>query len=120
MKNKNALKLVEKIRKELFLEKFELNSVIEDLKKIRENVLEDNNPVLNKAIRLAYEHLENNNAFLIGIPFDETTEETENTFNFSENNDLESLDYFLSLLLNMEKKNNLLDVREYNKAFLAF
>lgn len=77
---------------------------------------------MTKALRLAYEHLENNNGFFIGIPDDEPVDskETEIQANISEENNVESFNYFLSLLTDLDKKNNVLDLREYNKAFLAF
>ena len=122
MENKQALKLIEKIQKELLQNKFSLADSIADLKKIREITLELNNPVVTKALRLAYEHLEANNAFLIGIPDDEPVDskETEIEANISEENNLESFNYFLSLFTDLSKKNNVLDLKEYNKAFLAF
>jgi len=122
MENKQALKLIEKIQKELLQNKFSVADSVADLKKIREITLELNNPVVTKALRLAYEHLEANNAFLIGIPDDEPVDskETEIKANISEENNLESFNYFLSLFTDLSKKNNVLDLKEYNKAFLAF
>jgi hypothetical protein len=122
MENKQALKLIEKIQKELFKDNFEVPEIVTDLKKLREISLELNNPVLTKALRLAYEHLENNNGFYIGIPDDDPVDvkDVENQANNSEENNIESLNYFLSLLTDLDKKNNMLDLKEYNKAFLAF
>lgn len=122
MENKQALKLIEKIQKELFKDNFEVPEIVTDLKKLREISLELNNPVLTKALRLAYEHLENNDGFYIGIPDDEPVDvkDVENQANNSEENNIESLNYFLSLLTDLDKKNNMLDLKEYNKAFLAF
>lgn len=122
MENKQALKLIEKIQKELFKDNFEVSEIVAELKKLREITLELNNPVVTKALRLAYEHLENNNGFFIGIPDDEPVDskETEIQANISEENNVESFNYFLSLLTDLDKKNNVLDLREYNKAFLAF
>lgn len=119
MENKYAQKLIEKIQKEVLQNKFDLSSIITDLKKIREYALEEQNPVVTKAIRLAYVHLEENNAFLIGIPDDEPlNEETELKQNVTEGNDLASFEYFMSLLHDLTKKNNILDLKEYNKAFM--
>lgn len=122
MENRQALKLIEKIQKELFKDNFEVPEIVTDLKKLREISLELNNPVLTKALRLAYEHLENNNGFYIGIPDDDPVDvkDVENQANNSEENNIESLNYFLSLLTDLDKKNNMLDLKEYNKAFLAF
>lgn len=122
MQNKQALQLIEKIQKEIFNNKMNISSVVEDLKNVRSLTMDENNPVLTKALRLAYEHLEVNNAFLIEIPNDEPLED-ENEINlennkFSTENNVESLVYFLSLLTDYAKKNNLLDLKEYNKAFL--
>lgn len=121
MENKYAQKLIEKIQKEVLQDKFDLETIVTNLKKIREYSLEEQNPVVTKALRLAYEHLESNKAFLIGIPEDEPLEsEEEQAQNVSEVNDIESFEYFMSLLYDLSIKNNLLDLREYNKAFVAF
>ena len=122
MENKQALKLIEKIQKDLLQDKFVVSEIVEDLKKIREITLELNNPVVTKALRLAYEHLDSNNAFFIGIPDDEPVDskESEIEANISEENNIESFNYFLSLFTDLSKKNNLLDLKEYNKAFLAY
>ncbi len=121
MENRYAQKLLEKIQKDLIKNKFEVASIVEDLKKVREYSLEEQNPVVTKALRLAYEHLAENKAFLIAIPDDEPLEEeTEVTKVVSKENDLESFEYFLSLLTDLTKKNNLLDLKEYNNAFIAF
>jgi hypothetical protein len=122
MENKHALKLIDKIQNDLLQNKFNVSEIIEDLKKIREITLELNNPVVTKAFRLAYEHLTKNNAFYIGIPDDEPIDEieTEVKSNISEENNIESLRYFLSLFTDLSKKNNVLDLKEYNTSFLAY
>ena len=122
MENKQALKLIEKIQKDLLQDKFVVSEIVEDLKKIREITLELNNPVVTKALRLAYEHLDSNNAFFIGIPDDEPVDskESEIEANISEENNIESFNYFISLFTDLSKKNNVLDLKEYNKAFLAY
>lgn len=121
MENKQALKLIEKIQKDLLQNKFEVSKIVDDLKKIREISLELNNPVVTKALRLAYEHLASNNAFLIGIPDDEPIDSKEGTVatSISEENNIESFNYFLSLFTDLTKKNNVLDLKEYNKAFFG-
>ena len=123
MENPSAQKLINKIQLDLFKKGFNAETLIADLKKLREYSLEEQNPVLTKAIRLTYEHLEANGAFLIAIPDDEPVdEETElitDTETSSENN-MESLEYLISLFSDLSHKNNILDLREYNKAFLAY
>ena len=103
MENKQALQLLEKNLKELAKNKFSVASIVADLKTVRELTLELQNPVVTKSLRLAYEHLENN---------DEVS--------FSDANNIDSFHYYLSLFTDLSKKNNLLDIKEYNKAFLSF
>ncbi len=121
MQNKQATQLIEKVQKEVSSNKYDFSSIVEDLKKVREFTMELKNPVLTKALRLSYEHLDKNDAFLIEIPSDEPIdEENENEVSiYSTENNLESFKYFLSLLTDCSKKNNLLDLKEYNKAFIA-
>lgn len=123
MENPNAQKLINKIQLDLFKTGFNAETIIGDLKKLRELALDEQNPVLVKAIRLTYEHIEENNAFLIAIPDDEPiedAEEIETEINRPEETDLESLEYLISLFSDLKNKNNISDLREYNKAFLAF
>ncbi|RYJ45043.1 hypothetical protein [Flavobacterium beibuense] len=123
MENPSAQKLIKKIQVDLFKNGFVAETMIADLKRLREYALEEQNPVLVKAIRLTYEHLEENGAFLIPIPDDEPVdEETEliTEENKSTENNIESLEYLLSLFSDLSKKNNLLDLKEYNKAFQEF
>lgn len=122
MQNKQSIELIEKIQKDINSKKFNSNSIIEDLKKIRENSMELNTPTLIKSLRLAYEHIEQNDAFLIEIPNDEPLDGNVNSeiSKYAENNNLESFDYFLSLVKNYSKKSNLLDLKEYNQAFINF
>ena len=122
MENKQALKLIEKIQKELFKDNFEVSEIVADLKKLRVCCLELNNPVVTKALRLAYEHLENNNGFFIGIPDDEPVDskDVHVEANISDENNVESFNYFISLFTDLDKKNNVLDLKEYNKAFLSY
>jgi hypothetical protein len=122
VENPSALKLINKIQLDLFKKGFNAEVLIADLKKLREFSLEENNPVLTKAIRLTYEHIEANGAFLIPIPDDEPIEGEElvSAETTSTDNNLESLDYIITLFSDLSHKNNVLDLKEYNKAFLAY
>ena len=123
MENPTAQKLINKIQLDLFKTGFDAETLIGDLKKLRELALDEQNPVLVKAIRLTYEHIEEHNAFLIAIPDDEPledSEENESEIVRPEETDLESLEYLISLFTDLKNKNNISDLREYNKAFLAF
>jgi hypothetical protein len=120
MENKQALQILEKQLKALAQKKMAVTALIDDLKKLREISLELSNPVVTKSLRLAYEHLEANNDFLIGIPVDEPVDENQVTDNDQNTSAIESLQYYLSLFTDLNKKNNILDLKEYNNAFLAF
>jgi hypothetical protein len=122
VENPSAQKLINKIQVDLFKNGFDADKLVADLKKLREYSLEENNPVLTKALRLTYEHIEANGAFLIPIPDDEPIEGEElvtEEQSGSENN-LESLEYLFSLFTDLSHKTNLSDLREYNKALQAF
>ncbi len=120
MENKQALQILEKQLKSLEQNKLAITSLIDDLKKLREITLELNNPVVTKSLRLAYEHLATNNDFLIGIPDDEPIDEENSSATHHNTSAIESLNYYLSLFTDLNKKNNILDIKEYNNAFLAF
>jgi hypothetical protein len=122
MENKQALLLLEKNLKDLNKKKFSVESIVTDLKKMREITLDLQNPVVTKSLRLASEHLEIKKAFLIAIPADEPIDSDQivNEVAFTDDNNIESLVYYLSLFTDLNKKNNLLDIKEYNKAFLSF
>lgn len=123
MENPSAQKLINKVQVDLLKKGFNAETLIADLKKLREYSLEEGNPVLTKALRLTYEHLEENGAFLIPIPDDEPVEEGEEVISdrkTGNENNLESLEYLLSLFGDLKNKNNILDLKEYNKALLAF
>jgi hypothetical protein len=123
VENPSAQKLINKIQLDLFKKGFNAETLITDLKKLREYSLEEQNPVLTKAIRLTYEHLEANGAFLIAIPDDEPVDEETELVTGSESsneNNMDSLEYLISLFSDLSHKNNILDLREYNKAFIAF
>lgn len=122
MENPSAQKLIKKIQVDLFKNGFNAETLIADLKKLREYSLEEQNPTLTKCLRLTYEHLEANGAFLIPIPDDEPVEGEEliSEDEAGSENNMESLEYLLSLFSDLHNKNNILDIKEYNKAMLEF
>lgn len=122
MENQSGQKLINKIQVDLFKNGFDAEKIVADLKKLREYSLEENIPVLTKALRLTYEHIEANGAFLIPIPDDEPLddEEVESSAETSNENNLESLEYLISLFSDLSHKNNIADLREYNKALQEF
>ncbi|MDM1398663.1 hypothetical protein HX049_16065 [Myroides odoratimimus] len=124
MENANALKLIKKIQSDLISDGLVVENIVADLQKLREFALLEEKPVLVKSIRLAYEHIQNNKAFLIAIPSDEPIEEEgeegATAVEKEAMNDLESLQYLLSLYKDINNKHNLEDLKDYNNRLLAF
>ena len=118
VENSNAQKLIKQIQGEIISNGIDANTIIPELKKLREFALLEENPVVVKALRLAYEHIEKNNDFLIQIPSDEPVDENE--INEFGSTNTESLNYLLSLMLDLENKHNILDLKDYNKLMLEF
>jgi len=89
--------------------------IIEDLKTLRKIVVDENQPLLAKTLRLIYQHIEANDTFNIPIPEDEPIDglEVEQETIVTEINPVESLDYLLSNLLEPDNKMNIADIRDF-------
>lgn len=118
MENSNAQKIIKALQSEVNANGINTSAIIPELKKLREFALLEEKPYLVKALRLACEHIDKNNDFLIGIPSDEPIEE--NTEIKSESSANESFTYFISLMLDLENKHNVADLKEYNQQFQQF
>ncbi len=121
MENKKAVKLLNKLIKNLEEANFITETAVDDLKALRPYAVEEKRPVIAKSLRLAYEHIEENEVFVIPIPQDEPLEdETE----VDDTNELitgaESLIYLLNLIKNAHLDVNMEEIREYNRKFEAF
>ena len=126
MNSPQALKLIEQLKKQVAVQDLKdetITTISDQLMKIREISMIEKNPTVTKSLRLASEHIKENQSFLVKIPFDSQDEqetESEDRSIYSDSYDSESLSYFLSLIESSEKKVNLLEIKEYNKAFLDF
>ena len=94
--------------------------IVEDFKTLRKMVVDENHPLLAKALRLTYQHIENNDTFNVAIPDDEPIEGMDNETAVAnedeakaEINPVESLDYLLSNLLDPSNKTNIADIRAF-------
>ena len=98
--------------------------IVEDFKTLRKIVVDENQPLLAKALRLTYQHIENNDTFNVAIPDDEPIEDLEDLEEDettvvneeeakAEINPVESLDYLLSNLLDPSNKTNIADIRAF-------
>lgn len=143
MNTPKAQKIIKKILDDLDHAGIITNTLVNDLKELRPYAVEEKRPVLAKAIRLTFEHVEAYDTFDIPIPEEEPFEE-DSTVTDEENDDedvktttsegneeeeilseepemtpfspKESLTYLISLLKDSDNKLNLQELREYNEA----
>ncbi|TXK70960.1 hypothetical protein [Mesonia sp. HuA40] len=126
MNNPKAQKLIAKILDELNQVGIIANTLVADLKELRPFAVEEKRPVVAKALRLAYEHIEETFTFDIPIPEEEPIEvseedeleeetmeasETESEFDADQ-----SMIYFINLIKDSDNKLNIEEIREYNEA----
>lgn len=90
--------------------------LVEKLKSLRAIAVEFKEPVIAKALRLACEHIEENDTFIIPIPTDEPLEGTEDDVQMITGD--ESFIYFMNLIKKSSNKINLQEIREYNRLML--
>ena len=121
MENNKAIKLIDKILANLDETGINTTVLIDDIKELRTYALEQQVPLVVKVLRLAYEHIEANQSFLIAIPnddeFEDQEEETETVDD--EVNSVESLKYFIALTRNLNNKINIIDLKAYKAQLLA-
>ncbi|UZO80207.1 hypothetical protein NBT05_14785 [Aquimarina sp. ERC-38] len=122
MENKKAQKLIEKILADLERSGIITNTLIEDLKELRTYALEAQIPLAVKVLRLTYEHIEENDTFLIPIPDDEPVEEGQELITTEETavSPVESLSYMISLFKDLKNKMNVSDLADYRTALNEF
>lgn len=125
MENKKALKLIDKILADLDRSGIIINTLIEDLKELRTYALEEQIPLAVKVLRYTYEHVEENDTFLIPIPADDPIDEEDEEEGIDtptsdeEVNPVESLSYMISLFKDLTNKMNVSDLKEYRDALNA-
>jgi hypothetical protein len=112
LKNKEALKIIADIINDITDNGIDSENIIKKLKDLRGYAVEEKRPVVAKALRLAYEHLEENDGFIIPIPTDEPLENEDDVELITGD---ESFIYFMNLIKKSGNKLNLLEIREYNK-----
>lgn len=102
--------------KELIAKNGVTTDLIDELKTLRVLVIDEKQPLLAKAIRLIYQHIEENETFNVAIPDDEPIEgfeKEEDDDAVVEINPVESLDYLFSNMLDYDKKMNETDIRGF-------
>lgn len=123
LENKKALKLIDKILEDLGNTGINQDTLIEDLKTLRTYALEEQIPLVVKVLRFTYEHIEENNSFLIPIPDDEPIDEETEEVSSEDNtvkDPVESLQYLVSLTKSLNNRMNISDLKEYRDALIAY
>lgn len=118
MNNPQAQQLIRKILGDLNHTGIITNTLIDDLKKLRPYAVEEKQPVIAKALRLAFEHIEEYDSFNIPIPEDEPLEEID--FTPADFNPTESMVYLITLIRDINNKLNIEELRDYNNAFIKY
>jgi len=114
MKTLNALALINDIKEEINENGFQPDMVVSQLKELRTIALEEKNPVVVKALRLAYEHISLHEDYLIEYVDDELEEDEqpeEDTDNFA---------YFLELIKAAENRFNRAELLEIIKLLMEY
>ena len=122
MENTNAIKVIDKILNNLDTSGINTDTLIDDIKALRVYAIEEEVPLVVKVLRLACEHIEEHEAFLLPIPQDEPLEEDEEELT-EEDNDIspvESLKYLIACTRNLNNKDNISDLKEYKELLLAY
>ncbi len=128
MNNSKAQKLIKKILDDLDHAGIITNTLVDDLKKLRPYAVEEKRPVIAKAIRLTFEHVEAYDSFYIPIPEDdpiaeedlEEDIEIETAPETTTSTPEESLSYLLSLIKDSENRRNIEEIREFNAALIEY
>ena len=113
MENKKAIKVIDKILKDLDKTGVNTDVLIDDIKELRTYALEAQIPLVVKVLRLTYEHIEENDAFVIPMLDDEPIEEDGSVEATTDESPIESLKYLISLIRNLNNKANIADLKEY-------
>jgi len=92
--------------------------IVADFKTLRKIVVEENQPLLAKIIRLTYQHIDENGTFQVAIPDDEPIEDAEGNIIEIEKDEVainpeDSLNYLLSIMLEPDNKMNISDIRAF-------
>jgi CO dehydrogenase/acetyl-CoA synthase beta subunit len=121
LENKAAIKLVDKILENLDNTGINTDALISDIKELRGFALEEQLPLVVKVLRLTYEHIEENNSFLIPVLEEEEARDESNDVEVQvENMPVESLKYLILLIRNLNNKINISDLKEYKDLLINF
>jgi hypothetical protein len=120
LENTQAIKLIDKILKNLDETGINSDALIDDIKELRGYAIEQKVPLLVKVLRYTYEHIEEHQSFLIPILDDEPLDEEDTVEKTDDVSPVESLKYVIALARNLDNKGNLSDLKEYKELLMAY
>jgi hypothetical protein len=113
MKLAEANKKLESIIKKVEKDGIKAPKLVEDLKELRELALKEQDPLVTKVLRLAYEYLTENKSFGVQAQYEEDEEENEYPIEIEDN---ENFLYLLNLLVRADHKVNREEIKDYRTA----
>ena len=113
MKAEKANKLIKDFQKDLEKSGFDPEKAISNLKEIRPFAQEEEDPLVTKTLRLAYQFIEENENFDIEIVVDE--DEEGNPIVMEDSNDVNNLVHYLQLILDSRNEYNRNEIRDINQ-----
>tara|TARA_B100000809_G_C14992490_1_gene478544 strand:- start:83 stop:445 length:363 start_codon:yes stop_codon:yes gene_type:complete len=120
LENTQAIKLIDKILKNLDETGINSDALIDDIKELRGYAIEQKVPLLVKVLRYTYEHIEEHQSFLIPILDDEPLDEEDAVEKTEDASPVESLKYVIALARNLDNNGNISDLREYKALLMAY
>jgi hypothetical protein len=123
VENKKALKLIEKIQKDISEKGIEIDQLVSDLLELRTYAIDEKIPRLAKCLRLTCEHLNEYEGFFIPQPDDELVDEDGEVIGIIESandSDVNSLLYLLSIMRDPHNKINHEEIGEYVAALKEY
>ena len=125
MENIKAVQLIDKILKDLDQTGINSDTLIEDMKQLRVYAIEQDEkiPLVVKVLRMAYEHIQENDSFLIPSLEDEPLDELDDEqapLESEEVTPVENLKYLVALTRNLNNKGNIADLREYKALLMDY
>ncbi|OEK08753.1 hypothetical protein A8C32_00300 [Flavivirga aquatica] len=120
MENRKAIKLIDKILENLDATGINTETLIDDIKELRTYAIAEQIPLVVKVLRYTYEHIEENDSFLIPILDDEPINEEDSMEENVEVSPVESLKYLIALIKNLDNKINISDLKEYRDLLMKY
>lgn len=125
MENIKAIQLIDKILKNLDDTGINSDTLIDDMKELRVYAIEQDEkaPLVVKVLRMTYEHIEENDSFLIPSLTDEPLEESDEDQEPLEQeavSPVDNLKYLVALTRNLNNKGNIADLREYKALLMEY